>query len=95
MIILSPVGAYYPRGLEPARMHIEDVYARTVRGGTGEVKCGGNYAGSLASQVKAHDNGFEQTRCGSTATNVANISKKSEQATSSSRLTASLSPRRW
>ncbi len=61
MIILSPVGAYYPRGLEPARMHIEDVYARTVRGGTGEVKCGGNYAGSLASQVKAHDNGFEQT----------------------------------
>lgn len=61
IIILSPVGAYYPRGLEPAKMHIEDIYARTVRGGTGEVKCGGNYAASLASQVKAHENGFEQT----------------------------------
>ncbi len=61
IIILSPVGAYYETGLAPAKMHIEDVYARTVKGGTGEAKCGGNYAGGLASQMKAHEKGFEQT----------------------------------
>lgn len=60
IIILSPVGAYYATGLQPARMYVEDVFARTVRGGTGESKCGGNYAGGLAAQEKAHDQGFEQ-----------------------------------
>ena len=60
VIILSPVGAYYSTGLQPTRMHVEDVYARTVRGGTGEAKCGGNYAGGLAAQEKAHNKGFEQ-----------------------------------
>lgn len=60
MIILSPVGAYYETGLQPAKMHVEDIYSRTVVGGTGEAKCGGNYAGGLAAQEKAHDQGFEQ-----------------------------------
>ena len=60
IIILSPVGAYYATGLKPARMHVEDIYSRTVRGGTGEAKCGGNYAGGLAAQEKAHNKGFEQ-----------------------------------
>lgn len=60
IIILSPVGAYYATGLQPARMHVEDIYSRTVVGGTGEAKCGGNYAGGLAAQEKAHDEGFEQ-----------------------------------
>lgn len=60
IIILSPVGAYYATGLQPARMHVEDIYSRTVRGGTGEAKCGGNYAGGLAAQEKAHNQGFEQ-----------------------------------
>ena len=41
-------------------MHVEDIYSRTVVGGTGEAKCGGNYAGGLAAQEKAHDEGFEQ-----------------------------------
>ena len=53
MIILSPVGAYYATGLQPTHMYVEDQYARTVRGGTGEAKCGGNYASSLAAQEKA------------------------------------------
>ena len=61
IIILSPVGAYYATGLKPAMMHIEKVYARTVVGGTGEAKCGGNYAGSLAATAKAHEEGFEET----------------------------------
>lgn len=60
MIILSPVGAYYATGLQPTHMYVEDQYARTVRGGTGEAKCGGNYASSLAAQEKAGKLGYQQ-----------------------------------
>ena len=60
MIILSPVGAYYESGLNPVKIWIEDDYVRAVRGGIGEAKTGGNYAASLASQVKAHESGYAQ-----------------------------------
>lgn len=59
-IILSPVGAYYPEGLNPVKIWIEDEYVRAVRGGIGEAKTGGNYVASLRSQVKAHDEGYSQ-----------------------------------
>ncbi|WP_041668186.1 branched-chain amino acid aminotransferase [Acetobacterium woodii] len=60
MIIMSPVGSYYKGGMVPSRIYVESDYARTVRGGTGEAKCGGNYAGGLAAQEKVHGMGFEQ-----------------------------------
>ncbi|MBK5244905.1 MAG: branched-chain amino acid aminotransferase [Eubacteriaceae bacterium] len=60
MIIMSPVGSYYKGGLAPCKIYVEDEYARTVRGGTGEAKCGGNYAGGLAAQEKVHAKGYEQ-----------------------------------
>lgn len=60
MIILSPVGAYYPEGLNPVKIWIEDEYVRAVRGGIGEAKTGGNYVASLASQAKAHNEGYSQ-----------------------------------
>ncbi len=60
MIILSPVGAYYASGLNPVKIWIEDEYVRAVKGGIGEAKTGGNYVASLASQVKAHDEGYSQ-----------------------------------
>ncbi|MEY8339480.1 branched-chain amino acid aminotransferase [Lachnospiraceae bacterium 62-35] len=60
MIILCPVGAYYESGLNPVKIWIEDDYVRAVRGGIGEAKTGGNYAASLASQVKAHEEGYSQ-----------------------------------
>ena len=60
MIILSPVGAYYPEGLNPVKIWIEDEYVRAVRGGIGEAKTGGNYVASLKAQVKAHDDGYSQ-----------------------------------
>lgn len=60
MIILSPSGAYYESGLSPVGIWIEDEYVRAVRGGMGFAKTGGNYAASLAAQVKAHDEGFSQ-----------------------------------
>ncbi len=60
MIILSPSGAYYANGLAPVGIWIEDDYVRAVRGGMGFAKTGGNYAASLAAQVKAHDDGYSQ-----------------------------------
>jgi branched-chain amino acid aminotransferase, group II len=60
LTILSPVGAYYAGGLAPVRIYVEPEYVRAVRGGTGFAKCAGNYAGSLLSQMKAHEQGYSQ-----------------------------------
>ena len=60
IVILSPVGAYYEEGINPVKIWIEDDYVRAVKGGIGEAKTGGNYAASLAAQVKAHDEGYSQ-----------------------------------
>lgn len=60
IIILSPSGAYYASGLAPVGIWIEDEFVRAVRGGMGFTKTGGNYACSLAAQVKAHDAGYSQ-----------------------------------
>ncbi|MDR1316783.1 MAG: branched-chain amino acid aminotransferase [Spirochaetales bacterium] len=59
-VILSPVGAYYPRGLEPVDIFVENNYVRTVRGGTGTTKAGANYAISLLAGEEAHQKGFSQ-----------------------------------
>lgn len=53
IIILSPVGAYYPEGINPVRIYVENKYVRAVRGGTGYVKTAGNYAASLKAQSEA------------------------------------------
>lgn len=60
MIILSPVGPYYPEGLDPVKIWIEDEYVRAVKGGIGEAKTGGNYVASMAAQIKAHEEGYSQ-----------------------------------
>lgn len=60
IIILSPVGAYYPEGLNPVKIWVEDEYVRAVVGGLGEAKTGANYVASLKAQVKAHDAGYSQ-----------------------------------
>ncbi len=60
IIILSPVGAYYPEGLNPVKIWVEDDYVRAVKGGIGEAKTGGNYVASLLAQMKAHEEGFSQ-----------------------------------
>jgi len=60
IIILSPVGPYYVGGLTPTKLYVEDNYVRASQGGTGEAKCGGNYAASLKAQTEAHNKGYEQ-----------------------------------
>lgn len=59
-IILSPVGAYYAEGFNPVKILVEDHYVRSVKGGTGAAKTGGNYAASLAAGEEAHRKGFAQ-----------------------------------
>ncbi len=59
-IICSPSGLYYPEGLDPVKIYVEDHYVRTVRGATGFTKTGGNYASSIKAQVIAHDRGYSQ-----------------------------------
>ncbi len=60
MIITSPVGAYYAEGINPVKIKIEDVDVRAVRGGTGEAKCGGNYAASNRAGERAEKEGYTQ-----------------------------------
>lgn len=60
IIILSPSGAYYPTGLNPVKIMIENQYVRSVKGGTGFTKCAGNYAASLKAQELAEKEGYVQ-----------------------------------
>ena len=59
-IITSPAGSYFPEGLNPVNILIEERDVRAVRGGTGYAKCGGNYAASLRSARLAAKSGFSQ-----------------------------------
>lgn len=59
-IILSPSGNYYPEGLNPVKIMIEDEDVRAVKGGTGFTKCGGNYAASIRAGEKAIEKGYTQ-----------------------------------
>jgi branched-chain amino acid aminotransferase len=58
-IICSPVGPYFPKGFAPVRVKAEPAYVRAVEGGTGDAKCGGNYASSLVAQHVARKEGYE------------------------------------
>ncbi|NSL50849.1 branched-chain amino acid aminotransferase [Calidifontibacillus erzurumensis] len=60
MIIMSPVGAYYKEGLNPVKILVENEYVRTVKGGTGTAKTGGNYAASLKAQEISSQKGYSQ-----------------------------------
>lgn len=60
IIILSPSGAYYPQGINPVKIYVENEYVRAVKGGTGYAKTPGNYASSLKSQANAYEKGYIQ-----------------------------------
>jgi len=60
VIITSPVGSYYPEGLNPVKIMIESRDVRAVRGGTGEAKCGGNYGASIRAGELAEQQGYSQ-----------------------------------
>ena len=59
-IILSPSGSYFKNGLQPVPIMVETEDVRAVRGGTGEAKCGGNYAAANRAGDKAIEKGYSQ-----------------------------------
>ncbi|MCB9210069.1 MAG: branched-chain amino acid aminotransferase [Ignavibacteriales bacterium] len=60
MIMLSPVGPYYPEGFKPVPILTTDKYVRAVRKGVGDCKTAGNYAASLLAQREAKKEGYTQ-----------------------------------
>ncbi len=60
MLIASPSGSYYAEGINPVKIMIENEDVRTVRGGTGYAKCGGNYAASTRAGERAAKKGYSQ-----------------------------------
>jgi branched-chain amino acid aminotransferase len=59
-VILSPVGAYYPEGMAPVKIRVEERHVRAVEGGLGDTKTGANYAASLMAGEEAKHEGFTQ-----------------------------------
>ncbi|MET0851646.1 MAG: branched-chain amino acid aminotransferase [Candidatus Rokuibacteriota bacterium] len=59
-VILSPVGAYYPEGMAPVKIRVEEKYVRAVEGGLGAAKTGANYAASLMAGEEAKHGGYTQ-----------------------------------
>jgi len=60
IVILAPSGAYYPGGINPVKIYVEDRYVRASQGGTGSVKTMANYAISLKAQDEAEKKGYVQ-----------------------------------
>ena len=59
-VICSPSGAYYPEGLDPVKIYVEQNYVRAVKGGMGFTKTAGNYAASLKAQDEAEKQHYTQ-----------------------------------
>ena len=59
ILIATPAGAYFDPS-KPVSVWISTEYVRAALGGTGEAKCGGNYAASLIAQKAAAAEGCDQ-----------------------------------
>jgi branched-chain amino acid aminotransferase len=60
MVIASPAGAYFSKGVKPISLWLSTDYTRAGRGGMGAAKTGGNYASSLIAQQEATAQGCDQ-----------------------------------
>jgi branched-chain amino acid aminotransferase len=59
-VIASPAAAYFRGGALPVSVWLSEDYTRAAPGGTGEAKCGGNYAAAFAGQIQAVRSGCDQ-----------------------------------
>jgi len=59
LLIATPAGAYF-NASKAVNVWISTEYVRAAIGGTGEAKCGGNYAASLVAQKQAATQGCDQ-----------------------------------
>jgi branched-chain amino acid aminotransferase len=58
-VIASPVAGYFGAA-KAVKVWLSDDYTRAAPGGTGEAKCGGNYAAAFAGQIQAAEHGCDQ-----------------------------------
>jgi branched-chain amino acid aminotransferase len=58
-VIASPVAGYFGAA-KAVKVWLSDDYTRAAPGGTGEAKCGGNYAAAFAGQLQASEHGCDQ-----------------------------------
>ena len=59
-VIASPAASYFGGGVKPVTVWLSHEYTRAAPGGTGAIKCGGNYAASFAAQQQAVRHGCDQ-----------------------------------
>ena len=59
-LIASPVSGYFGGEVKPVTVWLSEDYTRAALGGTGEAKCGGNYAAAFAGQQEALAHGCDQ-----------------------------------
>jgi branched-chain amino acid aminotransferase len=68
-VIASPAASYFgggdkgakgAKGVKPVTVWLSEDYTRAAPGGTGAVKCGGNYAASFVAQRQAVEQGCDQ-----------------------------------
>ena len=60
-VIASPAGNYFGGELKPVSIWLSTKYARAGIGGTGEAKCGGNYAASLIARIRPFVSGLSRS----------------------------------
>jgi len=58
IVFVMPVGPYFKEGFKPVDIMITRDHDRAAPKGTGHLKVGGNYAASMTSVAKAHEEGF-------------------------------------
>lgn len=59
-LIASPAGSYFAGGVRPVSVWLSTDYTRAAPGGTGYIKCAGNYGASFAAQAQAVEQGCDQ-----------------------------------
>jgi branched-chain amino acid aminotransferase len=59
-IIASPAASYFTGGVKPVTVWLSEDYTRAAPGGTGAVKCGGNYAAAFVAQQQAASQDCDQ-----------------------------------
>ncbi|GIJ29231.1 branched-chain-amino-acid aminotransferase [Micromonospora qiuiae] len=60
VLVALPSGAYFTGGAAPVTVWLSEEHIRAAPGGTGAAKCAGNYAGTMAAQARAAEQGCDQ-----------------------------------
>jgi len=59
-VVACPAGSYFSGGVTGVTLWVSTTYTRAAPGGTGDAKCGGNYAGGLIAQQEALEHDCQQ-----------------------------------